>query len=722
MKEFVHTQSTFFYCIAICLIAIVAYWNIASCQFTMKYDIIDANFPNQVYQSQLEQNGEIPLWDMYSYLGNAMHSKVLIYYPVRFLSSKISEYTLCKLNLEFVLHIMLAGIGMFFLLLRFSFAKHIAFVIGVAYMLSGFFSGNAQHFWWVASGAFLPFVILTYYSLMHEPSFKNSMYFLLVIVCFVLGGYPAFTIVVAYGIGIYFLLKIIQYGKHKQFAKIRSIIVQHGIIVCISILLLLPVIVSYTDMVQAITRGNGVTLVQALWDSLHFKHCVTFVFPLLTAFTQNNYWHIDPSMMNMYIGIIPLLFALLSLRFITKPPILLLWIVVLFFMALSIGTELPIREFFYNYIPLFNTFRFPALFRLFFMFGLVLLAAYSFAQHIQKITLQHLHISLVIIGVLGFLMAVTFLLYPIVTHELPLNYWHLFISKLSKKNILGIHGLWFFVISASTFFYIKILANKHISVSKIAPWCIVFFTVFDMIVSVLLLSPQTIHNHIDLRRVQKKIEQLPKNTAITNIHERAYSQYSKELALPLPLWRNNQLLHKKRTFNAYTSFVYNATEKFETSLIFDSVKTYPLLYFPQYIYTDKDSIFDFSKKIVVFHTQGLHNPQQNSNESNIELLTSTSNSVTCRVYSNQQSYIVFMQNMYPGWKAYVNSNETEIILANYCCMAIQVPQGTCEITFEYAPHKAIIAYYVYEWTLYILIGLCLYFALRTYKVKFIKHQ
>ncbi|HRS19398.1 MAG TPA: hypothetical protein P5243_07830, partial [Bacteroidales bacterium] len=55
------------YVFAIIIIALVAYWNIASCNYFLKYDIIDANFPNQVFQSQLEQQGEIPLWDMFSY-------------------------------------------------------------------------------------------------------------------------------------------------------------------------------------------------------------------------------------------------------------------------------------------------------------------------------------------------------------------------------------------------------------------------------------------------------------------------------------------------------------------------------------------------------------------------------------------------------------------------------------------------------------------------------
>ena len=287
-----------------------------------------------------------------------------------------------------MLHILLAGIGMYVLLKRFRIHPNIACIFGIAYMLSGFFSGNAQHMWWVVSGAFLPLVILTYI-ILHEPRLHNAALFTLVWICFVLGGYPAFTIVMLYAMIIYCAMYYIQQYKQKQYAIIQNtLLLQIGIgVVCI--VMLLPLLVSYSDMVQHITRGEGVTLSQALWDSLLPQHFITFLFPLLTAYTTNNFWHIDPSMMNMYIGVLPLLLVFASVRLYKHTGILVLWILALLFVSISMGTVLPVREFLYHYIPLFDTFRFPALFRLFFMFCFICLGAFTL-QQIYKNTLNNI--------------------------------------------------------------------------------------------------------------------------------------------------------------------------------------------------------------------------------------------------------------------------------------------------------------------------------------------
>lgn len=690
----------------IVILGIAAYWNIASCRFTLKNDILDADFPNKVLQSHIEHAGEIPLWDQFSYFGSAMHSKILMYYPVRFISSKLTSYSLYALNIEFMLHILLAGIGMYVLLKRFRIHPNIACIFGIAYMLSGFFSGNAQHMWWVVSGAFLPLVILTYYNLLHEPRLHHAALFTLVWICFVLGGYPAFTIIMLYAMIIYCAMYYIQLYKQKQFVKIRNtLLLQIGIgVVCI--VMLLPLLVSYSEMVQHITRGEGVTLSQALWDSLLPQHFITFLFPLLTAYTTNNFWHIDPSMMNMYIGVLPLLLVFASVRLYKHTGILVLWVLALLFMSISMGTVLPVREFLYHYIPLFDTFRFPALFRLFFMFCLICLGAFTLQQIYKKITLKHMYLLLIGIAICSSVIALYFVI-PYYNNHIELTPWHTMVESLYKKHSIGIHGLVLVVTSIVVLVYMRImqlysrLNSTHIVLSSMY-----MFVGIEMVISVLLISPVTIHNHRDLHAVQTFLDTLPTHTGVTNIAEPAYSQYSKQLALPSPLWRNNQLFHKKRTYDGYTSFVYREIETFEQSNIFDSVKKYPLMYIPQRVYKTQDTMYDYSGTIALIPASKETVQKFEQSNSAITLESSKSNEIICTIIVPQASYVVCMQYNYPGWKAYVNGVETNIVSANYCCMAVSVPRGVSQVQFIYAPRKAIIAYYVYQWALYILIGGC----------------
>ena len=703
-------NNTFFYYVLISCIAIIAYWNVATCKQTLKWDMIDGNYPFQVFQSQVEHNGEIPLWDPYTYLGNAMHSKMQQYYPIRFISSKISIYTLQKLNWEFVLHIILAGIGMFLFLKRLSFSKLIALIFGISYMLSGFFSGNAQHMGWIVSGALLPFVLLTYYNLISSPKLATLFQFSLVFISFILGGYPAFSIVICYVIGIYFCYICIQLVWNKNYKELIPIIKYHTFFILIFGILLGVAIVSYSDMVSMITRGNGITLESALFGSLRPIHFLTFFFPLLIAFQKGNFWELDPSLMNMYIGGICIFLSIYSIRYIRNKNILLLWIFTLFFMAMSMGNDLPLRSVFYNYIPLFNIFRMPSLFRLFFIFTLIILAAYSFKNIVETIPHRRLLIISTIISVLIFIRTITLLLPLFDVYKITSS--NNFTTLLSIKQILVIHlfiASCFGIIWSIVMYYASLFKKPS---KQFAIIVIGLCMVGDMIVSTKMNMPITVTNPLNLISVQNKVNSLPTQTSLIDIQEKAYSQYSKELSLVSPLWRNNQLLYKKRSYDGYTSFVYKTTEDLERSKIFDSVKSYPLIYFPSKIYSEKDSIFDYSQgKIATLRNEILHNQSFQTKNSSITLKYSKTNDFIFDVYTKESSPIVFMQNYYPGWKAFIIKKEVPIIIANYCCMGIVMPRGNCEIRFTYAPKQAILWYYIYEVSLYILILLVLFYSI-----------
>jgi hypothetical protein len=705
-------KNNILYYFIISCIAIFAYWNVATCKRTLKWDMIDANYPFQVFQSQLEHNGEIPLWDPYTYLGNAMHSKMQQYYPIRFISSKISIYTLQKLNWEFVLHIILAGIGMFLFLKRLSFSKLISLIFGISYMLSGFFSGNAQHMGWIVSGALLPFVLLTYYNLISSPKPAKLFQFSLVFVSFILGGYPAFSIVICYAIGLYFCyinIKLLWYKNYQVFLKILK---YHSFFILIFFILLGIAIVSYSDMVSMITRGNGVSLESALFGSLRPIHFLTFIFPLLIAFHQNDFWGISCSLMNISFGIIGILFSIYSLRFIKNKKIIILWIISVFFIGMSMGKDLPLRSFFYNNIPMFDVFRMPSLFRLFFIFTFIILAAFSFNDIIGRINKKHIFYigitsTILIIG------SIIFLLNGFISHSLRITSWDVFIGLITIKQILAIHILIYSSLALLCsfilyFFFIK----KGLFTLSVVSIAIGIFVICDVIISTKMNIPITVTNSTNLCSVQNKVNTLPIETSLINIHEKAYSQYSKELSLVSPFLRNNQLFFKKRTYDGYTSFVYKTTENFERSKIFDSVKSYPLIYFPNKIYGEQDSIFDYTQgRIATLRNDILQNQSFQVNSNSIKLKYSKTNDFIFDVYSKESAPLVFMQNYYPGWKAFINKKEVPIIIANYSCMGILIPQGNSEIRFTYAPKQAILWYYIYEVSLYILILLVLFYTI-----------
>lgn len=61
------------------------------------------------------------------------------------------------------------------------------------------------------------------------------------------------------------------------------------------------------------------------------------------------------------------------------------------------------------------------------------------------------------------------------------------------------------------------------------------------------------------------------------------------------------------------------------------------------------------------------------------------NSIKLSVSASEEQALVLADTYYPGWKAYINNQETPIYKANYSFRGIIVPEGSHEIEFKYEP-------------------------------------
>ncbi len=90
------------------------------------------------------------------------------------------------------------------------------------------------------------------------------------------------------------------------------------------------------------------------------------------------------------------------------------------------------------------------------------------------------------------------------------------------------------------------------------------------------------------------------------------------------------------------------------------------------------------------------NPQIESSASisaKIEIIEYSNNHVGIGVETDSESILVLTDNYYPGWKAYVNDIEVEILRANYTFRAIIVPSGKSNVRFVYEPKSFKIGVY-----------------------------
>ncbi|MDA3883520.1 MAG: hypothetical protein PF481_09565 [Bacteroidales bacterium] len=685
----------------------LAFWDLISGTHMLSWDMIDGNYPFQHLQSLIERNGNIPLWDPYTNFGTPLHSKLGQWYPIRFISAKIGEYTAYKLNIEFVLHIILAGMGMFALLRSRSFSSGVALFAGIAYMFSGFFIGNAQHMSWIISGAWLPWLLLVYLNLLRSPSLRHIPISIFIFFCFFSGGYPAFSIVTVYLLffgTIAFSIHAVRTNKQKNLRKTTIYLI--AIITGVTILSL-AYLSSFFTMLSSVTRGDGVSMTAALYSSVRAFHTITFIAPFTNAFSQENFWDGDLSMLNMYIGIATLLLSLYSLRFIRNTKVFFAWIGVVFFASLSVGDSMPVRSFFYNYVPLWDSFRFPALFRLYYIFLLIGLAAFAFEKMKHSLTIKTLfRISLILIVTYSIVVGMTYILSPDFPNYI---YWHNFLRSLHFSHTILIQASiqLMILLGITGISYIIYKKNQKISVSSI----IIAYLICDMVSTTALQSAITVTTPIETYYTQSHVDVLPKQTAWPNINEQAYDNSAKSLSIAPPLWRNLHLFHKKRAYNGYTSYVLKSTEKFEKSILYDSVKTYPVFYTPQKVYSEKDTNIDYSSGHIAVLPDSLLNNSYRCDSSSLTLISGNQNECILSAYCTDTTYLICMQNKYTGWEATINGQKTQILPANYMAMAVIIPPGTSTIQLSYKPSSIVEAYYLYETILYILIVLIIFTAL-----------
>ena len=75
----------------------------------------------------------------------------------------------------------------------------------------------------------------------------------------------------------------------------------------------------------------------------------------------------------------------------------------------------------------------------------------------------------------------------------------------------------------------------------------------------------------------------------------------------------------------------------------------------------------------------------NKRGANLEIVEYKNNKVVLKTESPEDSYLIFSDTYYPGWKAYIDKNETKIYKTDGILKGIYIPAGEHEITFSFLP-------------------------------------
>jgi hypothetical protein len=692
------------YYFALFLVAFVALLPVTLLDHPLKYDMIDQYYPWRYFIGECLQEGILPLWNPYQLLGEPIHAnpQSSAWYPVTWFFGYLFGYDIYIISCDFFLHIFLAGMGMFFLGRQLKFRNETAFLMAVAYMLSGFFIGNAQHMTYIVSGAWIPFTVGAFLRLKDKPTLAGSVSLAIVLFLFMSGGYPSFMFILLYMLLVLFIFFLVDLLRKKEYASLRRFSAFLGLAGVITVLMSSVVIVSVYHLQQAMTRGAGVTLEQALFGAFTPQSMISFILPYAVIRNMDLY-NTDLSMSNGYFGLLPLVFFFAALT-IRRPRLVNLFLVWGVFCLLAAwGEAIPVREFLYHYAPFMDQFRFPSAFRVYVILSFLIVAGYGFDRWMADRPRIDGRIKWIMAGlaivIAGFALAqlfrekldiVNFIKYerPIYSEKSTVAQ-HIFFQALIQLIMLGV-------------FFILFLRMK---MSRWLPVVLLVILCADMAMATRLNSPYTVYSHIfgskDIFRHEQEHFRdgfpLPdREDIIENRDSRlGYKTF----------WRNLNIFHKKISHQGYNPVQLKGYLELTDNHpgLFEAITSNPPVYLSAHV-TPLDSL-KYYEEMDALDPGRIYTEAGDWEElSAYGLSGSPGDTAFFTDFSPVRMVILsrnagpvllnLLQSSYPGWKACIDGEEVRIYDVNFGMMSVVVPAGEHEVIFEYRPWDVRVAFYV----------------------------
>ena len=666
--------------VKIAFIVILAYWPISFFIASVKWDAMNISIPWRYYIAGSLKGFNLPLWYPNQNLGFAQYIDPQTWYWPSWLLS-IFGYTNLTFHIEFVFHLVVAAIGVYHFSLYKNISRSSSITVAIVYSLSGFFIGNAQHFGWIVSATWIPIVMLHFIKFIKTFSYKNLVGTSLSLFLLTTGGYWGFVISVYYSLVIVFLFRFLflVINKKSSLSEIVLLIKRSLLLVILNVLTTSIVLYSTITNIELIERGN-LEIEQLLYGSLFPVDFLSLFAPIATYVESFAFWQGDISLINIFIGSFSVLIIVYSLFFNTHL-IRLHWklvLVIVISFVLAMGETLPLRRLLALYVPLFDYFRFPSLYRAFAIFAICLLLGHCIDQ-IRSWRLFSQYLMLVV---------ACYLLTAIMLFVMYFDELRLFVAKLSLKprdmplELLFIVQL---LISMAFFLGFLIIYKKY---RFKASALLKFFLIAEVILVAQLMFPHTVvsikSSPVSIYSNIKELENASKNLLLDKISLNEAENLSRK---SFEYGLNKATYLGLVSYWAYTPYQFKNYTVLENDSIMEKIKSMPLIYLSDNNGPIKADYYKLNTTV-------------------------EPNKFTFVIDNKCDEYLKLnlSQNYHFGWHCYVNKEKVDINMSNISLMSIDLASGRSEVEFVFRPD--------YVHILFVLSVICFLFQLYFYlKIK-----
>lgn len=665
MNRFLKSNVNYFYIVAF---SVICYYFLWLNPFSMKWDLAEQYLPWRYFIGKCLQNGELPFWNPFQLGGYPTYADPqsgALYYPV-WLIGYVFGYSMRVIELEILTFIIIGGIGIYQLSNKLGNSKISSLIISLSYSACGFFVGNAQHLTWIAAAAWIPMLMSQYYSIRISIFKINLIWFLLVLYLFASSAYPAFLITCFYIILIDQIYLFIKAGN-----KVKYFV--HRIVLALSIFaILFPIIYSVYSSVNYFSRGDGVSIEKALQHPFSFQSLISLIAPY-SSFKNPELFNTDISMSNAYMGLFPVMLFTIYI-FSKRNRKSTFWIIIsLIFLIISVGSQTPIREILYKYLPGFDLFRFPSLFRLFFIVSFLLFCAsyyeslkVYFETHRRKVLLILLTYVIVFLSII--------FIYADVWHGVPLDS----LSKLFAFNEASTYKQHLIY---QLFIQSVLLAITIILFSLRQRKFIIWLICFDLIISVRLNAGATIILNTKTKEVDALIKNADQNFNVPKLQSLSNS-IDQQYEYRWPLNWNMNCYFGEIAIDGYNPFVLKSFNELSDSRFKDSIWKNGWYYFPnQILVSDTPKILESNTAWILEK----NNHQSNKFNSEVKLnnISFKPNEMIFEYETKDSTPIVLAQNPYENWTAKIDGETVNIEKVNVSHQMVMLKPGKHKLAWSF---------------------------------------
>lgn len=367
--------------------------------FSRKYFFEDAVYlwyPYMNYLATMLRTGHIPFWTPYIFSGMPFFPDVLsqTFYPINWLLSLFvinGRLPFSILQLHMIFHIFLGGIFTYLYTKELKLNVIACLVSAFTFMFSGFLILHSIHANPVDAFIWLPLILFFLHRALTRHEWRYSMFAAIFFAMSMLAGFPQYSLYIAYFLGLYVIAFVIIHKKYNG----RDLRYAFFVLVIVAIIGVGIAAIQYLPSFKYAnyTLRENMSYKNSVEHSLNPLQLITLLVPKFFGSVTGmgtdsvNYWlegygHFWET--GIYIGILPLLLAIIALL---KKRDKLVWfygIVAGLMLLFALGKYSPLYKIAYYVLPGINRFRIPGRFACIFTFAMSILAGFGMDALLAK--------------------------------------------------------------------------------------------------------------------------------------------------------------------------------------------------------------------------------------------------------------------------------------------------------------------------------------------------